>query len=302
MKSSLIRAALAATAGGAVIAAAPAIAQAQTVRGAVVHHDARAHSFTVADRSGHLFAIHARRSPRLGTEVAVTVKKLRDGTFRLSRDHVSHSRAHKVRIHGVVSWINRRTGEFTVSAPGVSMLVRGRAHRVAAASDGPLAVGDEVTATGTLDDQGDLEDQAVQITGIDTGGVNLEGTILSVDSSAGTITVSSDDDDHSGNSIVVTVPSNFDIGSYAPGQEVELLVSLTGTGTATLLGSAQDENAQVANDQGDEQGQDPGEQGDNEQSSQSSESESSTSGSSETSSTQTSSETSTTHSGATSDR
>jgi uncharacterized membrane protein YgcG len=247
-----------------VLGALATVAQAKTIRGAIVHHNVRAHSFVVADRSGHLFAIHAARAPRIGSKVVVTAKLLRDGTWKLERLRRLSRTAHRVRIRGVVTFIDSRSGAFTVSARGVSMIVRRRLHLATDTADAPPAVGTTVVATGSVDDQGDLEAEDVQDVGQATDGVDLEGVVLAIDTTAQTITVSSDDDDQSGGSVVVTVPPTLDITQFTMGEEVELKVQPTGAGTATLLGSADDTNAQSANDQSDSQGDNPGgDQGDN---------------------------------------
>jgi uncharacterized membrane protein YgcG len=235
-----------------------AAAQAKLVHGTVVHHNRRAHSFVVADRRGDLFAIHARRSPRMGTIVAVKVRRLRNGTFAAKHVKATGHRR-RVRIRGTVSYVNRRRGFFVLSARGVSMVIR-RSHRHAAAADAIPSVGAEVTATGTIDDQGELEDQAVQDDGTDTNGIELEGTVLAVDPTARILTISADDNDRSGASVSVTVPDTIDIAQFAVGQEVELSVLPQGTGFV-LAGSASDEGAQGADDQSQEQGdqgEDPG--------------------------------------------
>ena len=242
-------------------------AEARTIRGAVVHHNLRAHSFVVATRSGRLFAIHAHRLPHIGSRVVAHAHLLRDGTYRLERARVT-GRVHRaVRIRGVVSWVDHRTGTFTVSAPGVSMLVVGQRRNTVRATGASIAasatgVGSDVVVTGTVDRNGELQGQDVRDVGTSTGGVGLEGVVESVDMAAGTITVSADDSGASGSSIVVTVPSTLDITQFTVGEEVELLVQPTGTDTATLLGSADDSSAGDANDQGEQQGEDPGDQGD----------------------------------------
>lgn len=261
MRISLSRAAAGALGAAAVLAGMAGTAEAKMLRGEVVHHNRRGHSFVVANRAGHLYAIHAARAPRLRSEVVVRARRLRDGTYRLQREHRTGRGARRVRIRGVVSYVDRRTGAFTVSAPGVSMLVvHGRRRRAHVADTAP-PVGTPVVATGTVDGQGELDDQSVQSMGTPTGGVDLEGTVLSVDQSAGTITVSADDCEQSGASVTVTVPSSLDITQFTPGEEVELIVQPTGTGTATLLGSADDRNAQTANSSGGQQGVNPGDPG-----------------------------------------
>ena len=261
MSISVRRAAVGTLAATAALGGLAGAAEAQTFKGAVVHHNRRAHSFVVADPAGHLYAVHGARAPRIGSEVVVRAKRLRNGTYQLQRVHgVGHAGRH-VRVRGVVSYVNRRTGAFTVSAPGVSMLVvrsHGRAAHDAGAADTTPPVGSVVVATGTVDDQGELEDQNVQSVGTQTNGVDLEGTVLAVDPTAGTITVSADDSEESGGSVTVTVPSTLNISQFTPGEEVELIVQPTGPGTATLLGSADDQNAQTANDSAQQQGDNPG--------------------------------------------
>jgi hypothetical protein len=149
-----------ASAGAVAVAGAAATHRNAVVRGVVVHRNARAHSYVVTDRSGHLFAIHAAHSPRPGTVVIVATRRLRNGTFAAQRTHTLafHRSAH-VRLHGVVSFVDRRARTFTLSARGVSMLVRtGGRGRLARMADALPAVGTIVTATGTVDNQGDLTD------------------------------------------------------------------------------------------------------------------------------------------------
>ncbi len=134
------------------------------------------------------------------------------------------------------------------------MLVRTRRGRLARAANALPPVGTIVTATGTVDDQGDLNDNTIQTDGTDTGSLHLEGTILAVDSAAGTITVSSTDDGQTVNSILVSVPSPLDTSMFSVGQEVELQVTLQPDGSYVLAGSASDEGTHGADNPGDQQG------------------------------------------------
>lgn len=228
------------------------------VHGTVIHRNAKAHSFVVATRAGRLYAIHAAHAPALGAIVSVAVRQLRDGTYAAHATHVGgHLNAgRRVRAHGTVSYVNHRSGTYTLSARGVSMIVKDRragARRAMLTSDGLPTVGSVVTATGTVDDQGDLSAATTQVDGQTAGGFDLEGTVLSVDTTASTITVSAADDDSSGATITVSVPAPLSIAAFSPGQEVELAVQLQGS-TYVLTGSADDQNAQAANDQTDSQG------------------------------------------------
>jgi len=260
-KSFTCRAAALAAAATLGSGAAAGAAQANVVRGTVVHRNARARSFVVASTSGRLFAIHAGKGPSIASEVAVSVRRLRNGTYAALATHVvSSHRSARVRLHGVVTYVDRKNGTYTLSAGGVSMLVRTRSGHAAAVADALPGVGTVVTATGAVDDNGDLYQSAVQTDGTESTGIYLEGTVLAVDSSAGTITISSDDDDQAAGSIVVTVPSTLNISLFTVGEEVELQVTLAPDGTYVLVGSASDQGAQGANSQGSEQG-DQGDQG-----------------------------------------
>lgn len=237
-------------------------AHAAVIRGTVVHRNPRARSFVVAGPAGHLFAIHAAHSPRPASVVMVSVRRLRNGTYASRRLRVlAHDRGARVHLRGTVSFVDRRHGTFTLSARGVSMLVRtggGRGARIASALPG---VGTIVTATGTVDGQGDLNGQTVQTDGTDAGPIDLEGAILAVDPTAGTITVSSTDNEQGAGTVLVSVPATLDISLFTVGQEVELQVTPQADGTYLLAGSSSDQGIQGANNQGDQQGNQGDQQG-----------------------------------------
>jgi hypothetical protein len=257
------RAALAGAMTVVAAAAGAGAAQAAVVHGTVVHRNARAHSFVVADHAGHLFAIHAARSPRPGTVVTVSARGLRNGTYAARRTQVlAYHRGARLRLRGTVSYVDRQHRTFTLSDRGVSMLVRAGGRRADRIDSALPAIGTIVTATGTVDDQADLNDQTVQTDGTDPGSIDLEGTILAVDTTAGTITVSSTDNEQTRGSVLVSVPSTLGISMFTVGQEVELRVTPQSDGSYLLAGSCSDQGAQGANNQGDQQGNQGDGQGD----------------------------------------
>jgi hypothetical protein len=233
-------------------------ASAAVLRGVVVSHNSRAHSFVVAERKGHLVSVHSHRSPALGRVVVVRAHQLRNGTYAAHHITVRHQSKRRVRIHGVVTFVSRRRHEFAVSAGGASLMVHASrlANHVAAASTGSgmPAVGDDVTVETQIDDQGDLEDQGVQDHGAQTQNVEVEGTVLSIDTTANTLTISADGEDDTTQSITVEVPSTIDITQFSVGQEVKLTVSLQSDGSFLLQGSSEDGNSDQADNSGDEQG------------------------------------------------
>jgi uncharacterized membrane protein YgcG len=236
----------------------PATAGAATLHGVVVHHNRRAHSLVIATRTGRLASVHTRRHLALGRVVAVRAKLLRNGTYAAKHISARHRLRRRVRVHGVVTFVNRRKGEFTVSAGGASLLVRHR--RTAAAADAttssdPLpSVGDEVTVETEIDDQGDLEDHGVHDDGAQAGNAEVEGTILAIDTTANTLTISADEDGESGQSITVDVPSTIDISQFQTGQEVKLTVTVQPDGSFLLQGVSEDGDSHQANNPDDQQG------------------------------------------------
>lgn len=125
-------------------------ASAATIRGEVVHINKSAHSFTVADRHGHLSAIHANRTPAAGRIVTVSARQLRNGTFAATRVH-SGRRSHHVHIRGLVTYVDRARRLFVVSARGVSLVVHAR-HTSASSGRmvrSAMLPGDTLPALGT---------------------------------------------------------------------------------------------------------------------------------------------------------
>ena len=257
------------------------VAQAKVVRGTVVHRNARAHSFVVADRAGRLTAIHSSRYVRVGSVVVVSARGLRNGTDAARSIRVVGRRS-QTRARGVVTHVDLAGGTFTLSGRGVSMLVS-RTRRAHASSVNTLpVVGTTVSVAGQLDGRGDLEAETVTDTGTQASGIYIEGTVLAIDTVARTLTISAEDTAQSGQSITATVPASLELSTFTVGEEVELQATLQPDGTYLLQGSASDAGAQGANDQVDQQGTQTGDQG--EESGSSDSSSGSTSGSSDSSS------------------
>jgi uncharacterized membrane protein YgcG len=227
----------------------PAGASAQSLHGTVVHRVTRAHSFVIAAGNGKLIAIHSARRPRIGSVVTVTARRLSNGTYSAKRVRQSGSRRH-ARLRGTITHVNRQGGTFVLSARGTSLLVHNRRARGARAAAAGPSVGDTAVVTATLTDQGEVEADDVQTTGQDQT-FDVEGIVQSVDSAKRTMTVSADDEDRSGGSLVINLPAGIDPSQFLVGSEVELAVSRAADGTLTLAtGSSDDEGG---DDQGDGQ-------------------------------------------------
>jgi hypothetical protein len=230
-------------------------ASAATLRGTVVHDNARAHSFVLAGPRGALTAIHARRLPQLGRSVTVVARPLRNGTWVAQHVRAGHKSA-RVRIRGIVTYVDLRRGIFVLSTRGASLLVherRSRRHDVRLSSaDSGVQEGEVVTVDGDLED-GSVDASTVHASGEESSGISLEGTVQAVDTAARTLSVSADDDDQSGAVVTVQVPSSFDLAAFTSGEPVELTVSRNPDGTYTLEQSSDDSSATTADSQDDSQ-------------------------------------------------
>jgi hypothetical protein len=245
-------------------------AQAKTrkaVGGVVVHRNQQAGSFVVANGKGHLFAIHSASSPAVGTKVHVALRRLKNGTYSATSTRLGKHHPH-VRVHGTVSHVSASGDSYTVSSRGVSLLVETRSGAKAP------AVGTIVTVTGSADEdqnegeedqnEGNIEEEDLQEEGEDNNGFVIEGTIVAINELERTLTVSSDDDQESGETVTVHVPPALDISLFTINEEVELNVKPLEGGGFELLGSADDEGEQGAENGEDEQGE-QGEEGEGEQ-------------------------------------
>lgn len=250
MRTSRIRAALAVTLAIVLGAAAPA--GAQVLRGTVVHHNRHAHSFAVALKGGALRSVHARRLPAVGRLVRVDARKLGNGTFAAHGVRAHGSRTH-ARLRGTVTFVDRRAHRLVVSSHGVSLLLRTRRQRGAAAADSLPGSGTVVEVDADLSEDTPVA-QSVTPVGTDLT-VTVEGVVVAVDATAGTLTISADDEDASGAQLTIAVPTGIDVSGLAPGDQVELLVTLHSDGTYALLGLAGDDNAEHADDPSEQQGQ-----------------------------------------------
>lgn len=239
---------------GAVTAfALPAGASAFRLQGTVVHQVSRAGTFVLATPSGRLTAVHARRRPAIGRVVTVRAARRADGALTARAVRRRGLRRH-ARLRGTVTHVGRRA--FVLSAQGTSLLVRRNRVR-SVPVEGSVAI---VDATLTRD--GELAADDVDVTGTDQT-YELEGVVKALDTAAGTLTISADDEDESGATQVVTFPAGTDLAQFGVGEEVELLVTRAEDGTLTGLRARSDDEYEQGDDQ---QGADDDAQGDDDRS------------------------------------
>lgn len=235
-------------------------AAAATIKGTVVHHNKRAHSFVVADRRGRLSAIHATRSPALGSSVTIVAHKLRNGTFAADRMRVGKKSRH-ARVHGRVTYANRAGHWFVVSARGVSLVVhsaraRPVARRARTAADATPAPGTVVTVDGSVEQEDSISADTVENDGQSNNGTDLEGVVLAIDTAGHTLTLSVDDNNDTSTSVIVHLPASFALDGYKLGDEAQFVATPNPDGSFTAVGSSKDGGTQEADDSHEIHGQD----------------------------------------------
>jgi hypothetical protein len=123
-----------------------------------VHLNPAAKSYAVATDTGQLFAVHTSDDlPDTGTVVSAPVKQLSNRTFGETDPRtVKKKTATSAKFAGAVTFVDADTGDYTVSAPGATLLVhvpgapKGSKRR-AAKPAAPPAVGDEVQVTVSIE-------------------------------------------------------------------------------------------------------------------------------------------------------
>jgi hypothetical protein len=231
----------------ALVLAAPAPA-AVSVRGTVVHRNARTHSFVVASAKGHLTKVRSRHAVRVGRTVRVAGRTLRDGSVAASRVRAG-ARHRSARLRGTVTFANRASGRFTVSSRAGSISVRSGRARARAASDDVPAVGQQVVVTITVQPGGVLEEDGVDEQGMDQE-VEIEGIVMAVDPAAHTVSVSASDDDASAGTVTVGFPATFDLTGVTVGNEIEIKAVRQADGTFVLskLETANEDDLEAGNE------------------------------------------------------
>ena len=247
-----------------------------TFTGPVVHLNPKAGSYTLA-ADGDLIAIHTGNLPDIGQTLEVDTTTLANGTYSEDGNRHRTGNRGRVSIGGVVSFRDPRSGIYTLSAPGASVLVRGGAQRT------PPSLGKRADVEVRFADNSDeLEispaghegcekppalpkpprialEQAgtVHTTGDDpsadattAGTTDIEAIVEGVcRSGSRKLVVSADDLRESGQDIPVAVPSKFQLANVETGDVVKLSATIGESGNYTLAGIASDERRQGADDQ-----------------------------------------------------
>ena len=239
-----------------------------TFTGTVVHLNPHAASYTLATADGRLVALHSHTPPTMGKSVEVDGRRLANGTYSEVGNRSEHGTKGRATFDGTVSFSDPVDGVYTVSAPGVSLAVRGGLKH------GPPRVGARVELDAKIADHpedlpvsepGDpgcgqappapkppnssLEQVKVTVTDdARAASTDVEGIVEGVCRNDRKLIVSADDLRESGHDVSIAVPSSLKISPLKNGQVLKLSASIGDSGALSLSTVAGDEGAHGAED------------------------------------------------------
>ena len=207
-----------------------------------------AHLVAVTGSANHVALVHTSAAARLhvGQRVSMTARTLRNGTLAAAKVRVL-GRAHKVRFRGLL--LAKSRTRLVVSAGGAVISVhRGTRTTSSARDHGGPQPGNQVDVVVTVNDDNDeLDEAAVVVVAPMAPGGQLEGTLTL---GTGTVTVTSE---HI--TLVLKVPTGFDLTTFKNGDEVLATFSQAADTTLTLTALSLNADAQQADeDDGDDDG------------------------------------------------
>jgi Cu/Ag efflux protein CusF len=218
--------------------------------GVVLKVQKSSHLVAVASSATHVALVHTSAAARLhvGQRVSLTARTLRNGTLSAANVRVI-GRTHTVRFRGLL--LAKNGTRLVVSAGGAVIAIHRGTRSTASASDGGPAVGSQVVVQATVGTDDELDEDAVSVVTATAPGGKIEGHLTL---GTGTVTVSSE---HM--TLVLNVPTGFDLTKFVTGDEVLATFTQQADGTLVLTELSGDENAQQAdegddNDQGDDHG------------------------------------------------
>lgn len=243
-----------------------------TFTGTVVHLNTKAGSYTLA-ADDELIAIHSGHLPDVGETLEVDTVTLANGTYGEDGNRQRSGKRGRVSLGGLVTFRDPKTGVFTLSATGASVLVRGGAQRtpppLGKRADVEVRFADhpEELPVSPAGHEGcekppalpkappiSLEQAGIVHTGGDgpagSSIADIEAIVEGVcRSNPRKLVVSADDLRESGQDVSVGVPQKLQLANIETGDVVKLSASIGESGNYTLTGIASDERRQAADDQ-----------------------------------------------------
>jgi hypothetical protein len=217
--------------------------------GVVLKVQKSTHLVAVASSATRVALVHTSAAARLhvGQRVSLTARTLRNGTLSAANVRVV-GRTHTVRFRGLL--LGKTRTNLIVSAGGAVISIHRGSRSTASARDNGPTTGSQVEVQATVGNDDELEADNVSVVTASAPGGKIEGHLTL---GTGTVTVSSE---HM--TLVLNVPTGFDLTKFANGDEVLATFTQGADGTLTLTELSGDENAQQAdegdNDNGDDNG------------------------------------------------
>jgi hypothetical protein len=216
----------------AAVLAVPATASAFS--GVVVAKSPARHALVVASRGGIVRTVRAPKrfgSVRVGQRLVFSASRLSDGTFKAGTLRFGGN-VRRAPLRGVV--VRHRASNYLLSAGGSMIAVTASSRGFSMVSRRGHRAGDIVLGTVRIGRHG-LSVHSFHKVG-HANSLELEGIFLGVTES-GQLRLAVK---HRGE-VFVTVPEGFQLPQLAPGDEIELIVSVDGEGAFTLVSVQQDD-------------------------------------------------------------
>jgi uncharacterized membrane protein YgcG len=216
----------------ALVAAAALVAPASALAGNVVLKVERGSRLAAVANQRHVMLVHtaAALKLRVGDRISMRSRRLANGTFAARDVHVL-GRARHVAFGGFVMSRSRHDHSVTISAAGAPVTVQ---------TANPPAPGSEVNVDATVNENGDLDADDVNVVTAAAPGGSIEGHVSAL--GTGSITIASEHE-----VLVLTVPAGFSLGALQVGDEVLAQFSQQSDGSLVLTSLTADENAVAAN-------------------------------------------------------
>lgn len=236
-----------------------------TLTGTVVHLNPKAGSYSIADDSGRLIAIHSQHLPTPGDVIEVPATTLANGTYGEDGDRDRQDSRNSATFSGTVTFKDSAAGGYTVSAPGVSAFVRttkelprlGATVEVKARFADPPRRDDTPAGTEPAQVCGDppaqparpsstLEQVESSVTDNGDGTGDVEGIVQGVCRDDRKLIVSADDVRESRSDIAVSVPKELRIAHLKPGDVLYLTTKIRDNGSLEATGISDDQRQRHA--------------------------------------------------------
>jgi uncharacterized membrane protein YgcG len=214
--------------------------------GVVLKVQKATHLVAIARSPSSVALVHTSARLAVGQRVNLRARRLSNGTLAASSVRVV-GRARKVTFRGLL--LAKSGSKLVVSAGGAVIALNRGGRTTASATDSGPTPGSTIQVTATVGSTGELDEDGVTTVTPAAPGGQIEGHLTL---GTGTITVTSD---HM--SLMLKVPTGFDLTTFTNGAEVLATFTQGNDGTLTLSALSADANAQEADNSGD-QGNDNG--------------------------------------------